>query len=97
MWLDLIRQWAEHCGGISIGVRQGGGRGVRAASSRTSARPHLPDATPQSGLIVGSAAVSDPRGAGNVHGVRGCSYEGSAAETNVYVRSRHLTHSATCV
>ncbi len=97
MWLDLVRQRAEDCGGISIGVRQGGGCGIRAASSRTSARPHLSDATPQGGLIVGSAAVSDPRGAGDVHGVWGCSYEGSAAEPNVYVRSPHFTHSATCV
>jgi hypothetical protein len=58
MWLDLVRQRTEDCSGISIGVSQGGGSGVRAASSRTSARPHLSDATRQGGLIVGRAAVS---------------------------------------
>jgi hypothetical protein len=63
MWLNLVRQRAEDRGGISIGVSQGGGSGIRAASSRTSARPHLSDATLRGGLIVGPAAVSDPRGA----------------------------------
>jgi hypothetical protein len=60
MWLNLVRERSEDRGGISIGVSQGGGSRVRAASSRTSARPHLSDATLQGGLIVGRAAGSRP-------------------------------------
>jgi hypothetical protein len=58
MRLNLIRQRAKDCSGISIGIGQRGGGRIRASSSRTSARPHLSDGTPQAGLIVGSAAVS---------------------------------------
>jgi hypothetical protein len=63
MRLDLIRQRPENCGGISIGIGQRGGGRIRASSSRTSARPHLSDGTPQAGLIVGSAAVFGSRAA----------------------------------
>jgi hypothetical protein len=61
MRLNLIRQRAKDCSGISIGIGQRGGGRIRASSSRTSARPHLSDGTPQAGLIVGSAAVSGSR------------------------------------
>src|SRR4029453_3520536 len=61
MRLNLIRQRAKNCSGISIGIGQRGGGRIRASSTRTSARPHLSDGTPQAGLIVGSAAVSGSR------------------------------------
>lgn len=61
MRLNLIRQRAKNCGGISIGIGQRGGGRIRASSTRTSTRPHLSDGTPQAGLIVGSAAVSGSR------------------------------------
>jgi hypothetical protein len=54
MRLNLIRQRPQNCGGISIGIGQRRGGRIRASSSRTSARPHLSDGTPQAGLIVGS-------------------------------------------
>lgn len=58
---DLVGQGPKDCGGIAVGVRQSRGGRIRAPRSRTPARPHVPDATPGDGSIVGSAAVSGSR------------------------------------
>jgi hypothetical protein len=59
MWLGLVGERTEDRCGVSVGIRQRRGSGTLAACSGTAARPHLPDATPGGGSIVGSAAVSD--------------------------------------
>jgi hypothetical protein len=59
MRFDLVRQRAEDGCGISVCIGEGRGGRIRASSPRAAARPHLPDATPRAGWIVGSAAVSD--------------------------------------
>jgi hypothetical protein len=61
--LGLACQRAEDRRGISVGIGQGRGCRIRASCPRTSAGPHLPDATPLGGSIVGSAAVSGSRAA----------------------------------
>jgi len=61
--LDLVRQGPEDCGGITVGVGQSRRGRIRAPRSRTPARPHVADATPGAGSIVGSAAVSGSRAA----------------------------------
>jgi len=58
MWFRLGGQRTEDRRGVSVGICQSRGRRTRAACSGTPARPHLPDATPRAGSIVGSAAVS---------------------------------------
>ncbi len=63
MRLNLIRQRPKNRGGVPVGVCERGGGRIRASSSRTSARPHLSDGTPQAALIVGSAAVYGSRAA----------------------------------
>jgi hypothetical protein len=55
---DLVGEGPKDCGGITVGVGQSRGGRIRAPRSRTPARPHVPDATPGDGSIVGSAAVS---------------------------------------
>jgi hypothetical protein len=61
MWFDLVCQGAQNRRGIAVGVSQCGGGWMRASCPRTSARPHLPDATPRVGWIVGSAPISGYR------------------------------------
>ena len=56
---DLVGQGPKDCGGITVGVGQSRGGRIRAPRSRTPARPHVADATPEAASIVGSAAVSD--------------------------------------
>ncbi len=63
MRLDLVCQRAEDRRGISVSVGQCRGGWMRAPSSRTTARPHVPDGTPRAASIVGSAAVSGSRAA----------------------------------
>ncbi len=58
---DLVGQGPKDCGGITVGVGQSRGGRIRAPRSRTPARPHVADATPGAGSIVGSAAVSGSR------------------------------------
>jgi hypothetical protein len=61
MWLGLAGERTEDRCGVSVGIRQRRGSGTLAACSGTAARPHLPDATPGGGSIVGSTAVSGSR------------------------------------
>jgi len=60
---DLGGQGPKDCGGITVGVGQSRGGRIRAPRSRTPARPHVAEATPRAGSIVGSAAVSGSRAA----------------------------------
>jgi hypothetical protein len=60
MWFRLVGQRTEDRCGVSVGIRQSRGRRTRAACSGTAARPHLPDATPRAGSIVGSAPATVP-------------------------------------
>ena len=90
MWFGLAGERTEDRCGVSVGIRQRRGSGTLAACSGTAARPHLPDATPGGGSIVGSTAVSGSRRRPEPRLVRRC--PGRASE---HVRVREQSDTTT--